>query len=236
MKGNEERSNSAGRRTGQPGTGDPAGSRFSPQRPRSCCPGAVARSRLRSRTSRRRPRAAPPPAPTAPAARPVPARRRARRNCSGTCSATPVACAPTAYPTSPTQAPAAASCFRQALESIPHRPRSRRRTRSARSSCPLAAPAPRLDHAPFRAVARAHGEGRPVHAPARHLRLPRPQDLRPVQPLPGRLPRRRDLRYRGSDPRLPGNARHAVAGVHARGCSVRVPTPQPLIGIRVGSS
>ena len=66
---------------------------------------------------------------------------------------------------------------------------------------------------PSRADAGEAAQDRPVHAPARDLPVPRPQDLRPAQPV--RLRLRSDNRLRRSDPSVPKHDRHAVAGLQA---------------------
>ncbi len=159
------------------------------------------------------------------AVRPVQARPR-RAPSARMRSPTPSACAPTACPTSQTRTPAGASSSTRALEINPSSPAFK----AAQAKCQQLLPRrrPRLGAAPLPADAGEDAEDRAVHAPARRLRLPRPSDLGPVQPV--RLRRqRRDQRYRRSDPRLPEHDRPAVAGVHAGGGRVRVPAAQPLM-------
>jgi hypothetical protein len=136
------------------------------------------------------------------------------------------ACAPAACRTSRTRAPEADCCSGSLPASIAHRPRSGRPVRSARGSCRAAAlPAPARP-ASLRADAGEAAQDRRVHAPARDLPVPRPQDLRPVQP--GRLPR--GDRFRRSDPTVPEHARHAVAGLQAGlGCVRRAAAWPPAL-------
>ena len=158
---------------------------------------------------------------------PTTARRRWSRS--------PGACAPTACPTSQTRSPEV-EALHYLLEPIPQRPRSRRRRRSARSSCPAAAHLARGRRTPPHRRWRSCSD-RAVHAPARRLRVPRPSDLGPGQP-PSRHPG--DHRFRRSDPPVPGHDQHAGAGVQAGADRVRraATWPPPLMetGVDAGNA
>src|SRR5580704_5396571 len=92
-----------------------------------------------------------------------------------------------------------------------------------------ARPHPGRADAPLGASAHADGARGAVHAPARHLQLPRPPDLDPVQSPSRPRRQRRDQQYRRRGPRVPGDDRRAVAGLHAGGGRVPFSVAQPLM-------
>ncbi len=117
------------------------------------------------------------------------------------------------------------------VESIPRRPRSRRRRRSARSSCRAAASLPpdqrrTRPHRRWRSCSRSRDACASTASP-----VPRPWDLSPGEPV--RLRHPGDNRLRRCDPPVPVHAQHALARVRSGHGRVRRPRrkarPRPAL-------